>query len=639
MSRYVFDIETNHLLKYVTKLWIIVLKDIDTNEVHKYVLDDFAWRERMEEASLLIGHNILGFDLPALEKLFGWTLPKTVNLHDTLIMSQVQNYKRFGNDGHSLRRWGEFFGFPKGDFTDFSVYIPEMLDYCITDVELSHKVYLYLLKELRKISEQQPYLKHYLRAEHAVAKFCAAAELHGWPFDVEAARALFITMSAELESTTAALEHKLGIRTVAVDKCKGVVPAKEPKWVNSGKYAHHTANWFKIDPTAGLELTDDEVEYLREELDIPDLVSRPIAGPYCRVEFKPLKLSSVSDVKLFLFRAGWQPTDWNYKMNEVSRRKEKTSPKITEDSLEFLGGDGKLYLQYLTTKSRYGILNTWLEEVDENGRLHGEVFTIGTPSMRMRHKIIVNVPSADSVWGAEMRALFGCLPGHKVVGCDSSGNQARGLAHYLEDQEFIDLILNGDVHTYNAQKMTEVLQSMGIDHVVSRSASKRILYAFLFGASGGKLWSYIFSSQDVEKGNKFKNGFVKAVPGFKNLVDKLEATFSSTKKYGEGYIIGIAGNRVYVDSYHKLLVYLLQACEKATCSAALMLTVAELEERDIPYQPLIFMHDEFQIMVPEEYAEDLKEIGVKAFQDGPKLFGIEIMDGEGDVGNNWLETH
>ena len=67
----------------------------------------------MEEASLLIGHNILGFDLPALEKLFGWTLPKTVNLHDTLIMSQVQNYKRFGNDGHSLRRWGEFFGFPK----------------------------------------------------------------------------------------------------------------------------------------------------------------------------------------------------------------------------------------------------------------------------------------------------------------------------------------------------------------------------------------------------------------------------------------------------------------------------------------------------------------------------------------------
>jgi DNA polymerase I-like protein with 3'-5' exonuclease and polymerase domains len=277
--------------------------------------------------------------------------------------------------------------------------------------------------------------------------------------------------------------------------------------------------------------------------------------------------------------------------------------------------------------------------LDENDRLHGSSFLIGTPSMRVRHQTIANIPSADKPWGKEFRSLFKCLPGWKVIGCDSAGNQARGLAHYLKNNAFTELLLNGDIHQYNADVLTRVLSEMGIKHVVPRAAAKRILYAFLFGASGGKLWSYIFGGLDVRKGNQLKNGFLKAVPGFKELVDRLEKIYGATRQGGYGYIIGIAGNRIYCDSFHKLLVYLLQACEKATCSAAVMLTMERLREAGIPYIPLIMYHDEEDFMVPEEYAEEAAKIGKQAFIDGPKLFGIDIMDGDAKIGDNWYDVH
>lgn len=172
-----------------------------------------------------------------------------------------------------------------------------------------------------------------------------------------------------------------------------------------------------------------------------------------------------------------------------------------------------------------------------------------------------------------------------------------------------------------------------------RETAKRILYAFLFGASGGKLWIYIFDTVNDDLGKKFKSKFEKAVPGFKALKEKLESIFSSTQQFGDGYIPSLAGNRIYCDSYHKLLVYLLQSAEKITCSIALMLTVQGLEAEGIPYRPLIMMHDEIDFLVPDEYATRAGEISANAFKEGPKLVGVEIMDGEAKIGRSWLECH
>lgn len=620
--RLVFDIETDGLLNQCTKLWVLTAYDLDSEQMYIFKEGDLGWMDLFNKAERAIGHNILGFDVFALKKLYNYEFPKSCKLQDTLILSQVLNYKRFGNEGHSLGRWGEHLEFPKYDFNDWSKLSQEMIDYCVQDTRLTARVYQILVKEYRLLLERSPAIQHYIRAEHAAAKWCTEASLNGWPFDMPAAKQLYKNLEDEMQKAYDALSSKLGLKCVAVDKKKGIVETKKPKWTKQGCYDAHTASWFNVDPWSGYE---------GEE--------RLIVGEYCRIAFEPLSLDSVADVKTFLYRNGWQPTEWNFKIDEYTGKRVKSSPKITEDSLEFLGGDGKLYLDFLTARSRFGILKTWIENTDSNGMLHGDCMVIGTPSMRSRHSIIVNVPSADSPWGKEMRSLFGCLPGWKLIGCDSAGNQARGLAHYLGDAKFIDTLLNGDIHQYNADVLTSVLLKMGIVFQVKRAQAKRILYAFLFGASGTKLWSYIFGNMDEENGKKLKSGFLKAVPGFKALLEKLENIYGKTSQDGDGYIPSIAGNRIYVDSFHKLLVYLLQSAEKVTCASALMLTMERLEKEGIPYKPNIFYHDEIDFMVPEEYAERAAAIGKQAFADGPKLFGITIMDGGAKIGNNWYDVH
>ena len=622
MSRLVFDIESDNLLQDCTKMYILAAYDLDTNKMKYWLEGDLSWKEELDKATLLVGHNILGFDLYVLKKLFNYVPPKTCNVHDTLIMSQILDYKRFDNDGHSLARWGESLNFPKGDFNDWSKYSEEMLKYCLQDVKLTVKVYQQLVEEFKIMISKSPSIKDYMRAEHAATRWSTEASLTGWPFDLAAAQTLFDRLEVEMQKAYSALSSKLGRKTVAIDKKKGIVEYKTPKWTKQGFYDAHTANYFGVDPCSGFE---------GEE--------RMILGEYSRVAFEDLSLDSVADVKIFLFRNGWQPTEYNIKTDPITNKKVKASPKITEDSLEFLGGDGKLYLEFLTAKSRHSILKTWMDNTDSNGMLHGDCMVIGTPSMRSRHSIIVNVPSVDSPWGKEMRSLFKCNDGWKLIGCDSSGNQARGLAHYLGDDEYIHTLLNGDIHQYNADMLTKVLMNMGVVYEVKRSQAKRVLYAFLFGASGTKLWSYIFGNMDEANGKKLKSGFLKAVPGFKDLLTKLESVYGKTSQYGNGYIPSAAGNRIYVDSFHKLLVYLLQSAEKITCSSALMLTMERLEAENIPYMPCIFYHDEIDFQVPEEFAERAAEIGKQAFADGPKLFGINIMSGDAKIGNTWYDVH
>jgi DNA polymerase I-like protein with 3'-5' exonuclease and polymerase domains len=620
---YVFDIETDGLLKDVTQMWIMVVHDVSANKRMQFLQGDMNWIQLFNNARQVMGHNIIGYDLAVLKKLFNYELPKSVKAVDTLILSQVLDYRRFGNDGHGLKRWGEYLEFPKQEFEDWSGYSEQMGEYCNNDVSLNVKVLEILKQELIEVSEKNPKVKEYIKVEHAVSKWCAEANLGGWPFDLDKAHILYDRLQVEMDKTYTALNSKLGLKIVAVDKKLGIVEVKKPKYRKDGCYDAHTARWFDVDPWSGFDPDD-----------------RIVDGEYCRIQVEPLSLDSVTDVKIFLYRHGWVPNDWNYKADPITGRKAKTTPKITEDSLEFLGGDGKLYKDFLTAKARQGILTTWLKNVDDQGNLHGDCMTIGTPSMRARHSIIVNVPSGDSPWGREMRELFSCKPGWKLVGCDSSGNQARGLAHYLNNPTFIDTLLNGDIHQFNADILTEILKKdLKMNYVVPRANAKRILYAFLFGASGGKLWSYIFGSHDDVKGKKLKSGFIKAVPGFKDLSEKLEKIYGNTKKKGDGYIPSLAGTRVYVDSFHKLLVYLLQSAEKITCGAACMLTMERLESAGIPYQPLIMMHDEIDFMVPEEFAEQAAEIGKQAFADGPKLFGVEIMDGSGKIGNDWYEIH
>jgi DNA polymerase-1 len=640
-----FDIETDNLLKDVTTMWIFHAKDLDTGEKYTFLQGDEGWRVLLDHAKKLVGHNIINYDLAVLRKLFHYSPPKYCRIVDTLILSQVLDYWRFGpGAGHSLARWGEFLGCAKGDYHDWTHYTEEMLTYCEQDVEVSHKVYTHLMAEFAKknVDVLKGKLKRYLEIEHTVADFVSRANEAGWAFDLDKATVLRDSLQLELDNAYLTLETKLGWKITAPDACKGEVKVHHPLWIKNGNYNHHQAKWFDIDPIAGND---------------PDPL---MDGPYTKCVAEKLSLNSVYDVKLFLHRLGWKPMDWNYKMNPETGKKEKSSPKITLESLEFLGGDGALYMHFLTVKSRHAVVNTWIKEC-KNGRVHGDCMLVGTPSMRSRHSIIVNVPASTSAYGKEMRELFMADPGYVLIGADSSGNQARSLAHYLDNEDFTNTLLSGDIHAFNAANIDKVLTGMGISwdeylidkgaaadekHTLEevlfgkkRGAAKRILYAFLFGAAGGKLWSYIFGTQDSTLGNEFKDGFTKSVPGFEGLLKRLNDTFVQAKKKGDPYIPSLAGNRIYVDSKHKLLVYLLQSAEKITCMSAVAWMMQKFEEEGIEYKPCIIMHDECQFMVLEKDATRAAELAALAFAEGPKQFNVMIMAGEAKIGHNWQETH
>lgn len=172
MKRLVIDVETDGL--EATVIWCAVTKDIDTGEV-KIWKEATGLRQYIGEQDLLIGHNIIGFDLPVLKRL--WNLNTQSNpLKDTLIMSRLLN--PVIEKGHSLGSWGVRLGLRKGDFNDFTGGLSEeMVKYCIQDVEVSHVLFTHLESSLLGWGNS-------VDLEHAVAPIVKGQVDNGFRLDV-----------------------------------------------------------------------------------------------------------------------------------------------------------------------------------------------------------------------------------------------------------------------------------------------------------------------------------------------------------------------------------------------------------------------------------------------------------------------
>jgi hypothetical protein len=525
--------------------------------------------------------------------------------------------------------------------------------------------------EFVKQSSRNIRIKLSLRNEHATAMFMAEAELNGWLFDKEAGIKLLAEMEVELKFTEDMIEPTMGDKIIVKDKVglatyetdpkyrfsikeeieeAGVltivetlgdlkphsiyfvngefyaVPVRMPKWLKDGRYHSHIAKWFDISQESG-QFTDCLVE-----------------GPYTRIQFEPRVLSSPVDAKVWLHSIGWEADDWNFKKNEVTHKFEKVSEKISESSLLRLGKIGELYNRYLTTSSRANILRGWLEDLDENNRLHGGAMCFGTPTGRMTHKVIANIPTVESLWGKEVRALFIADPGTVVIGCDSEGNQARGLCFYLKNDEFTKIILYGDVHEVNAEKLiaiTKELNEVMATYKLPRGIAKIFFYAIIFGAGSDKCGLIVFGKRS-DKGAVLKQKFLESIPGFPELMAKLDYDFKKYRgKLGLSKLIGIDGGIIYTDSPHKSLNYLLQRFESITVKAAMQYMIRKLKEEKIEYTPLIVYHDETQFLVKNDpvIIKRAKEISEEAFTEAAKDFGVYITNGKAKHGNNWRDTH
>jgi DNA polymerase-1 len=614
-KRYTFDIETNGFMPDVNKCWMVVIEDVDTSEVFSYTSKDgnmnkdlFEGLTKLSEADILIGHNIIGYDLVVLDHLFGWKPKETQRIMDTYVLSQLIQYQR--NHRHSLEGWGTLLGYPKLEFNDFSKYSDEMLTYCIRDVQLNTKVYMCLQEDGTRIIKRNPLFTKGIHVEMEFAKIEADIRNRGWIFDMESALKLQEHLNGRLEKSEAYLEPLIGMRCIPKD---GRDDYKEPAWRKDGCYTINTVKWFNIPIESGR----------------PSRSGRPIEGPYCRVSFEQGKVSSIEVVKNYLYSIGWEPDEWNW--DRINGAMIKKGPKLTETSLLPLGESGKLINEYYTIRSRRDILKGWIEAAQKDGRLHGRMWTIGTPTFRCRHEVVANLPSVDTEYGKEMRSLLKCEEGYSIVGADSAGNQMRGLCHYIGNEDFTEEVINGDVHQRNANALG-----------VTRKLAKPFLYAFLFGGGAGKLGLILTGKRDVAVGQSAIEKFQDSIPGLKELRESLEAQFNKTSDaFGKknAFIRGIDGRTIFVSSKHQVLNYLLQTLEGITCKAAIVWMKKELIKRGIPHYFALHYHDEFAVVVPDNFAEEVRLLSIESFTEAPKEFGVMCMNGDAHIGKNYAEVH
>lgn len=180
------DIETDGLDP--TVIWCAVCKHQGVSEVICNEKDFTEYLERNPDC-LWVFHNGIGFDVPVLNRLWNQTFTKE-NVVDTLVLSRLADPSKGG--GHSLRNWGNTLGFPKGDHDDWSQLTPEMIDYCIRDVDVTEAVHNKLLKEMAGFSQQS------IDLEHEVQWIIQGQQRNGWLLDQRLAHSLMATFKERM---------------------------------------------------------------------------------------------------------------------------------------------------------------------------------------------------------------------------------------------------------------------------------------------------------------------------------------------------------------------------------------------------------------------------------------------------------
>lgn len=607
-----FDIESNGLLDTCNTIWCLVAQDVDTKEIYKYSdYDDelpstAEGLKLLQDADALIGHNIIGYDIPAIKIITGVDLLDK-KCFDTFIMSQTLRYKR--SHKHGLKGWGEALGDNKLDYDDWTKYTKEMLVYCVQDVELNTHVYEKLVVEFGRLHSVNPLISKGLSVEHDIAKFNVTVREQGWNFNEKKAKQNLKGLKKISDAIEEEIEPQLGLTTIYIDK-----EPKTPKFKKNGEYNAVTCRLLS--------------DYFDREVKPSDTFLMPPGKEFQRSKEVQVKMGQIDHVKEWLKTQGWKPDDWTRKM--VRGRWVNISPKLTETSLSKLGELGEKIGKYYTLRNRIAVLEGWLANLGEDGRLRGNMWTVGTPSFRCRHEVIVNLPGVHAPYGRELRELFAADDGWKIVGADSSGNQLRGLCHYVNNDDFTKEVIFGDQHQRNADALG-----------CTRSTAKTFLYAYLFGAGDAKLGETLSGKKDAKRGKQARADFASAIQGLQEIKDKIEREWRKREAtQGNGWIHGLDGRPVFVNSEHQCLNYLLQSAEGITCKAATVYQMQKIKEEGLRAKPRIFYHDETAWTVHPDDAERVGEILKESFAEAPKWFGVECMDG-GDyiIGESYADVH
>lgn len=605
--RLLFDIETNGLLDQLDTVHCLVVADLDTAEQHTYVTNITEGLELLSKAEYLTGHNVMGFDIPALEKVYGWSPGPQQVVRDTLLISKLVYSDLRDRDFNRLRKhpefpkhligrygleaWGHRLGEHKGDYTaeckaagidPWAEVSPAMVSYCQQDVTLNVKLW--------KLLDSKQYAPLALDIEHRFLDVTLRMERSGSPFDVAAATELY----AKLSTLRAALTTRLG-------------EAFPPFYLRDGKVTT---------PTKTLKYKDP----LRA-----DRVAGAKYTPVRLVEFKPSSRDHISNRLIRKYK--WSPAVFT----------NDGKPKVDDEVLAALDfPEAKLLAEYLMLQKRIGQLaegnQAWLK-VERDGYLHGRIDTVGTRTRRCSHQRpnLAQVPSVGKPFGEDCRKLFRAPKGWRYVGWDASGLELRCLGHYMaryDDGEYGREVVDGDIHTVNQN-------AMGL---TSRSQAKVLAYALIYGAGNQAVAAQLGCTP--AKAARIKSRWFNNVPALKRLMADVLAASEKRK----GWLNAIDGGYVHNPAKHTALNTVLQSSGSIAVKLGTVLFVEELERRGLrwgkDYLPVATVHDELQSLVRPEHVNTVREVAEWCMTEAGKQLGFRIpLASESKEGSNWADTH
>ena len=434
----VFDVEANGLLDKATK--IHCLSYTTDGKDYKTIFDYSDMCDLILSQHGLVGHNIIRYDVPLIEKILGIKIK--ARLFDTLPMSWVLNLTR---SKHGLESFGEDFGIPKPQINDWhNLTNEEYAHRCTEDVKINWCLWQDLLKRFMFLYKSKSELDKFFRYLEFKMDCAAAAEKVGWKLDVELAQKCVADLTKQKADKEAELISVMPKRKVTTKKSR-------PKncFRKDGTASAHGQRWFNLLQENGLPLHfDGEVEVIKKWED---------PNP-----------NSTDQVKDWLYSLGWEPCTFKYVKEDDGS--ERTIPQVRKDgeltdSVKLIAETNPTVevLEGLTVmQHRLGIFQGFID-CEQDGYVRAEIDGL-TNTLRFKHKKpLVNLPGVDRPWGKEIRGCLTAPTGYVLCGADMTSLEDTTKRHYMQpyDPNYVhEMSQKGfDPHLDLAKHAGEIKQS------------------------------------------------------------------------------------------------------------------------------------------------------------------------------------
>jgi len=336
-----------------------------------------------------------------------------------------------------------------------------------------------------------------------------------------------------------------------------------------------------------------------------------------KTKYIPFNIASRKQIADRLQAKGWKPKQMTDKGNIIINEAVLSTIDLPE---------AKMFNRYFLLQKRTGLIKSWIMACQEDNRVRGSVMTLRTITGRMAHASpnMAQVPAVYSPYGKECRGLWTVddVSKYRLVGVDASGLELRCLAHYMNDPEYTNIVLTGDVHTANQERAG----------LKTRDQAKTFIYAWLYGAGAAKIGKVVGGT--AKQGQQLITRFLNNMPALKNL------RMWVSKKAASGTIPALDGRLLHIRSEHAALNTLLQGAGAIVCKQWLVHIMERVIKAKLDVRLVASIHDEYQFEVAIPDIERFCRLTKEAMTQTTKTLKMKCeLDCDYKVGKTWAETH